>query len=157
MRHIDDIFFIWTENEDELEGFLQRLNAFHPNLKFTRDKSKVSKNFLDVKASSNGEEFETDIYCSPTDCHEFLEFNSAHSIYTKKSIAYSQGLRIKRLYSKKNEKHFLKNTLKVYVNGLASLAIPKNLLAIKLGGFLKANQSNCLKVGQRLGLVYHLL
>ena len=132
MRHIDDIFFIWTESEDELEGFLQRLNAFHSNLKCTGDKSKVSKKFLDFKVSSNGEEFETDLYCSPTDCNEFLECNSAHSIYNKKSIAYSQGLRIKRLYSKKNEKHFLKNTLKVYVNGLASLAIPKNLLAIKL-------------------------
>ena len=107
MRYIDDIFFIWTESEDELEGFLQRLNAFHPNLKFTHDKSKVSINFLDVTVSINGEEFETDLYCKPTDCHQFLEFNSAHPIHNKKSIVCSQGLRIKRLCSKKDtfEKH----------------------------------------------------
>ena len=28
MRYIEDIFFIWTESEDKLEGFLQRLNVF---------------------------------------------------------------------------------------------------------------------------------
>ena len=69
MRYIDDIFFIWNEKADKLEGFLQSLNAFHPNLKFAHDKSKVSINFLDVTVSINGEEFETGLYCKPTDCH----------------------------------------------------------------------------------------
>ena len=104
MRYINDIFFIWTESEDELEGFLQRLNALHPNLKFTHDKSKVSINFLDVTVSINGEEFETDLCRKPTDSHHFLEFNSGHPIHNKKSIVYSQGLRIKRLCSKKDRK-----------------------------------------------------
>ena len=51
--------------------------------------------------------FETDLYCKPTDRHQFLEFNSAHPIHSKKSIVYSQGLRIKRLCCKKVtfEKH----------------------------------------------------
>ena len=103
MRYIDDIFFIWTESEDELEGFLQRLNAFHPNLKFTHDKSKVSIKFLDVTVNINGEEFETDLYYKPTYCHQFLEINSAYPTHNKKSIVYCQGLRIKRLYSKKDK------------------------------------------------------
>ena len=29
LRYIDDIFFIWTEGEDKLEGFLNRLNNLH--------------------------------------------------------------------------------------------------------------------------------
>ena len=33
-RYIDDIFFIWTASEKELDDFLERLNNFHPNLKF---------------------------------------------------------------------------------------------------------------------------
>ena len=41
---------------------------------------------------------ETDLYCKPTDCHQFLDFNS-HPIHIKKSIVYSQSLRIKRLCS----------------------------------------------------------
>ena len=82
-------FFIWTERENELESFSQRLNAFHPNLKFTHGKSKVSINFLDVAVSINGEKFETNLYCKPTDCHQFLEFHSPHTIQNKKSIVYS--------------------------------------------------------------------
>ena len=149
MRYIEDIFFIWTESEDELEGFLQRLNAFHANLKFTHEKSKVSIKCLDVTVSINGEEFESDLYRKPIDCNQFLEFNSRHPIHNKKSIEHSQGS-----YSKKV---VFENTLKVYVLALARTVTPKNWLTMKLGGFLKANQSNYFKVAQRLGLVYHLL
>ena len=83
IRYIGDHFFIWTESEDELEGFLQRLNAFHPNLKFTHEKSKLSINFLDVTVRINGGEFETYLYCKSTDCHQFVEFNSVHPIHSK--------------------------------------------------------------------------
>ena len=99
LRYIDDIFFIWTEGENKLESFLQRLNAFHLNLKFSHEKSKTSVNFLDVVVRINGDRFETDLYSEHTDCHQFLEFNSAHPIHIKKSIVYSQGLCIKRLCS----------------------------------------------------------
>ena len=34
LRYIYDIFFICTEGEDKLEGYLNRLNNFYPNLKF---------------------------------------------------------------------------------------------------------------------------
>ena len=61
MRYIDEIFFIWTEVENKLESFLRRLNTFHPNLKFTHEKSKTSINFLDVAARINGDKFERDL------------------------------------------------------------------------------------------------
>ena len=61
LRHIDDIFFIWTKGENKLESFLQRLNTFHPNLKFTQEKSKKSINFLDVVVKISGDKFETDL------------------------------------------------------------------------------------------------
>ena len=50
-----------------------------------------------------GDKFETDLHSRPTNCYQFLEFNSAHPIHIKKSIVYSQGLRIKRLLA--FEKH----------------------------------------------------
>ena len=34
-RYIDDIFFIWTHGKEHLETFLQELNNFNPDLKFT--------------------------------------------------------------------------------------------------------------------------
>ena len=75
------------------------MNNFHPNLKFTSEKSKKSVNFLDLTDGLIDQHPETDLYCKPTDCHQFLDFNSAHPIHIKKSIVKCQGLRIKRLCS----------------------------------------------------------
>ena len=95
------------QGKNKLKSFLQRLNTFHPNLKFTHNKSKTSVNFLDLVVRINSDKFETDLYSKPTDCHQFLEFNLAHPIHIKKSIVYSQGLHIKRfcLLSLAFEKH----------------------------------------------------
>ena len=45
------------------------------------------------------DKLEADLFCKPTDCHQFLYFNSAHPFHNKKWIVYSQGLCIKRLCS----------------------------------------------------------
>ena len=34
-RYIDDIFFIWEHEEESLEKFLNKINSFHPTIKFT--------------------------------------------------------------------------------------------------------------------------
>ena len=68
LRYIDDIFFIWTEGQDKLERFLDRLNNLHPNLEFTHEKSKSSVNFFDVSVDNK---LETDLFCKPTDGHQF--------------------------------------------------------------------------------------
>ena len=47
-RFIDDIFFIWTDSEKNLEKCLKELNRFYANIKFTFEKSKMKVNFLDV-------------------------------------------------------------------------------------------------------------
>ena len=99
LRYIDYAFFIWTEGETKLERFSQRLNTFHPNLKLTHEKSKASIKFLDVAFRINGDKFGTDLYSKPTDCHQSLEFNSAHPIHIQKLIVYSQGVCIKILCS----------------------------------------------------------
>ena len=54
------IFFTCREGEEKLEEFLNRLNNFHPNLKFTYEKTDVSVNNVDKK-------LETDLYSKPTD------------------------------------------------------------------------------------------
>ena len=43
-----DIFFIWTDSEENLNKFLKDLHEFHPNLKFTYEKFKEKINFLDL-------------------------------------------------------------------------------------------------------------
>ena len=46
-RFIDDIFFIWSDSEKNLNKFLNDLNEFHPNLRFTHEKSKEKIIFID--------------------------------------------------------------------------------------------------------------
>ena len=41
----------------------------------------------------------TNIYVKPTDCHQYLDYSSSHSNHIKRSIAYSQVLRARRLCS----------------------------------------------------------
>ena len=131
LRYIDDIFFIWTEGENKLESFLQRLNTFHPNLKFTHEKSKTSINFLDFVVRINGDKFETDLYSKPADCHQFLEFNSAHPIHIKNQLFIVKGYILKDYVC---HHWHLKNTLRVYVLGLGNVVTPRNLLTINLEG-----------------------
>ena len=38
-RYIDDIFFIWKNEEKYLEKLLNKLNSFHPTKKFTAEYS----------------------------------------------------------------------------------------------------------------------
>ena len=60
-RFIDDIFFISTASEKELDDFLEQLINFHPNLKFTDERSREEINFLDVTVRVNHGEFITDL------------------------------------------------------------------------------------------------
>ena len=69
LRCIDDIFCIWTHGEDKLKVFLENLNQFHPNIKFTHESSTESVPFLYLLG------------------------------HTKGSIVYSQSLRVSRVGS----------------------------------------------------------
>ena len=68
-------FFVWTESEESLEKFLEDLSKFHPNLKFTYEKSKEKINFLDVVIKIKEGKIKTDLYCKPTDGHKCYMIN----------------------------------------------------------------------------------
>ena len=48
-RYIDDVFFIWTHGEQNLNSFLEELNNYHLNIKFTHESSKENIAFLHQK------------------------------------------------------------------------------------------------------------
>ena len=99
LRYIDDIFFIWEHGEESLEKFLNKLNSFHPIIKFTAEYSKQTINFLDVNIRLVGGELMTDLFVKPTDTHQFLDPSSSHPYHCKKGIPYSQALRLNRICS----------------------------------------------------------
>ena len=68
-RYIDDIFFIWTHGKEHLETFLQELNYFNPDLKFTYESNEKEIPFLDLKVKLNEGKISTDFYFKSTERH----------------------------------------------------------------------------------------
>ena len=65
-RLIDDIIFIWTDTEENLDKFLEDLNKFHTNLRFTYEKSREKINFLDVVMKNKKGKIMTNLFCTFT-------------------------------------------------------------------------------------------
>ena len=75
------------------------LILFHPNLKFTHEFSEKSVTCLDLNVNLYNGSITTDLHIKPTDRHLYFHFSSAHPDHTKRSIVYSQALRISRVCS----------------------------------------------------------
>ena len=70
LRYIDDIFFIWTKSEKELDEFMTHMDLYHSNVRFTYKKSHDKINFLDMTVHKTNGRLLTDFYCKPTDRHQ---------------------------------------------------------------------------------------
>ena len=125
VRYIDDIFFVWTHGREKLDFFLERLNKFHHDLKYTWEISGEHVKFLDLVVSVSEGRFVTDLYCKPTDCHQFLHYGSCHPGHMKKSTVYSQTLRIKRICTR--EEDFVKHQGSLR-NWFLNRGYPRNLI-----------------------------
>ena len=100
MRFIDDVFFIWMHGEEKLESFINYLNSSHATNKFTSEQSRDGISFLDVQVSvGEGGALSTELFCKPTDTHQYLHKKSCHPWHTKKAIPYGQALRFRMLCS----------------------------------------------------------
>ena len=55
--------------------------------------------FLDIKVSLRNGKIFTDLYIKPTDRHQYLNYLSAHTCNTKRSVVFSQTLGFSRLCS----------------------------------------------------------
>ena len=100
-HYIGDVFFIWTLGKEKLSLFLEDLDNFHPNIKFSHEIHKGSIHFLDLDVRLSYGNISTDSYVKPTDRHQFLHHTSSHPDYTKCSIVFSQVLRVSRICSAK--------------------------------------------------------
>ena len=80
--------------------FIDHLNSSHDTIEFTSEHSTESISFLDVMVKvGEGGVLTTDLFCKPTDTHQFLHKKSCHPWHTKKAIPYSQALKYRRICS----------------------------------------------------------
>lgn len=99
-RYIDDIFGIFTGTEEELKEYHEELNNFHPDLKFTLEWSREKLPFLDTMVYWDKEMCpQTTTFYKPSNTHQYLHFLSSHHPSLKRSLPFSQGIRIKRIIS----------------------------------------------------------
>ena len=108
LRYIDGIFLVWIKSESELRHFMKERSQKHQSIKFDFKFSKESIEFLDTLVYIDSKNrLQTTLSKKPTDCQNYLHMKSAHLFSLKKSIPYSQALRIKCICStfKKYRKH----------------------------------------------------
>ena len=63
--------------------------------------STIETKFLDVTVTKVDNKLETDLYCKPTDTHQYLHAQSCHRNLYKTSIAYGQAVRLKEFVQQK--------------------------------------------------------
>ena len=108
LRYINDIFMIWIKSESELRHFMNEINQKHQSIKFDFKFSKESIEFLDTLVYIDSKNrLQTTLYKKTTYCQNYLHAKLAHPVSLKKSIPYSQALRIKHICStcKEYRKH----------------------------------------------------
>ena len=104
-RFIDDIFLIWPHEIEPLKEFINHLNKVHPTIKFTSKISSSQIPFLDLMIYIKDKKLHTRLYTRSSDRHMYLNYNSELPMSLKKSIPYSQFLRLMRIHLLEAEIH----------------------------------------------------
>lgn len=92
-RFIDDCFSVFLPNMNIID-FHNDLNSLHHDIQYTMESSNSSLSFLDVLVKLEGDSIATDIYCKPTDAHNFLDFHSNHAKHIKVNIPFNLASRL---------------------------------------------------------------
>ena len=121
-RYIDDIFFIWHDDEKSLKDFINFCDEYSQSkkmkskIRFDSNISRESTNFLDVKVRICGKNITTSVYSKPTDAHLYLNRKSCHPTHVIQNLPKGQFIRVRRIcsqisdfddYSKTMKKHFV--------------------------------------------------
>ena len=147
VRFIDDIFLIWKGDKDSLIEFLDYLNNVAPSIKFTHEISTDSVNFLDTTVLKDGQGYiNTDVYQKPTDTHPYLHWTSAHPPHLKRSIPYSQALRLRRICSSTDT---LRKRIIEYSDFFVACGYERGKVLNEMQRVLTLTQEECLQTKER--------
>ena len=120
MRYIDDIFLIWTHDEQSLTDFLKYCDEYSTSknmkskIRYESNCSAESVNFLDVKVKITGNKIQTSLYSKPTDAHLYLNAKSCHPDHVVKNIPKGQFIRVRRICSEDEDFDLHANRMKNY-------------------------------------------
>ena len=126
-------------------------HLYDPNITFTHESNKKHIPFLDLKVNLSGNKLSTDLYIKPTDRRQYLHYTSSHPQHTKKSVVYSQALRLSRICSEKKDfkTHICEMRLWFSQRGY-----PQKLIETKTRKVNFSSQMSEFSIGQRLKKVF---
>jgi len=150
-RYLDDIFFIWTGNKEELLEYETYLNSLIPGIKITLEYSKTTANFLDTtvykQTVNHNTTLQTRVYFKPTDTHQLLHTASFHPKHTCRGILKSQLIRFKRISSSWDD--YIK-TARILFNSLKERGYSWSLMWDMLKTvWFNVEQQNNVKIDQK--------
>ena len=108
----------------------------------TPGKSKEKLSYLDVLVSIKDNRTSSDVYCKPTDIHQYLDSKWCHPSHVKKGIPYGQALRVRRIC---NSDEIFDKRLKELKGQLVKRGFKKNMIE---------NQFEKAKAKRRENLLY---
>ena len=148
-------YVFYSGKIEKLKVFLEDLNKFHPNLKFTSDSSEENVAFLDLKVKLKQGKIEADLHVKSTDRHQYLHHTYSHPEHTKRYIVFSQGLRVSRIWSQAED--FRKLTTETrswfYKRGYPKGLVEKEMRKVKFSGYTRRNKRE--KKGVPFVITYH--
>ena len=142
LRLIDDIFGIWSGNEQELQNWVTFLNDSHDTIKFTLEHSRENIPFLDTMVYIENNKVKTKLYKKPTDNKQYLHYNSEHPMHVKNSIPYAQALRYRRIIE---DDFILEGELKKLKESFTSRLYPDLIVDTAIDKVLKLNRSEIIR------------
>ena len=78
---------------------VKKSSAFQ--IKFCHEVDKKSIHFLDLDVWLSDGQISTDLYVKPAGRHQFFHYTLSHPDHTKRSIVFSQVLRVRMIFSEK--------------------------------------------------------
>ena len=102
--------------------------------------------FLDVLVRLQGNSISTSLYSKPTDNHQYLDFHSCHPVHLKKSIIFSQGLRIKRICS--NVEDYEKQ-IAIFAGHLLNCRYPFKFISKEISKLSRFNRDDLLNYKEK--------
>ena len=89
------MFLIWLYGGDDLIEFLNYVNSYHGQFKYTWEHSDKQITYLDVKVKIVDNKIITDVHSKETYSHQYLDHRSCHPKHVKVGIPYGQALRLR--------------------------------------------------------------
>ena len=105
---------LWQHSEIKVKRFLEFLNCYQPTITFTANYSR-GEMFLDVSVRQKDNILVTDLNIKQANTHQYLRASSSQVHRFKKSLHFSQALRLNKIESEHSSYVQCWNELEVWL------------------------------------------